>query len=130
MNRKLVFALLVAMLFSLIAVPGMAQTVCSGIVYFQPEGGSDLPPNDGTKDAPFQTQAKAFEILRALNGNCAIELDEVGDQVQIHIRALPPETGVPVAGGVLYLLGGIGALLLFSVGLWLRRKGTLVPVPS
>ncbi len=94
MNRKLVYALLVAMLFSLIAVPGMAQTVCTGIVYFQPDGGSDLPPNNGTKDAPFQTQAKAFEILRALNGNCAIELDEVGEQVQIHIRALPPETGV------------------------------------
>lgn len=129
MTRKLVYALLAAILLSLVAVPGMAaQVVCSGIVYFQPNGGSDVSPNDGTIDLPFQTQTKAFEVLRALNGNCAIELDDVGDQVKIHIRALPPETGVPVAGGVLYLLGGIGALLLFSLGLWLRRKGTPAPV--
>jgi hypothetical protein len=130
MSRKLVYALLTAILLSLVAVPGMAQTVCSGIVYFQPDGGSDVAPNDGTKELPFQTQAKAFQILRALNGNCAIELDDVGDQVTVHIRALPPVTGAPLAGGVLYLLGSIGALLLFSAGLWLRRKGNLNPVAA
>jgi LPXTG-motif cell wall-anchored protein len=132
MTRKFVYALLVAIVLSLAVIPAMAQTVCSGIVYFQPSGdiGSDVSPNNGTKANPFQTQAKAFAMLRALNGNCAIELDEVGEPIKTHVRALPPETGVPAASGVLYLLGALGALLLFSAGLWLRRKGIPAPITT
>ncbi|MBX3001125.1 MAG: hypothetical protein KF893_21560 [Caldilineaceae bacterium] len=126
MTRKLVYALVTAILLSLMAAPMMAQTVCRGIVYFQPDGGNDVT-NNGLKDSPFQTQAKAFQSLRYHNGNCAIELDDVGEPVRTHIRALPPETGVPLAGAILYLLGGIGALLLFSAGLWLRHKGAPMP---
>jgi hypothetical protein len=119
------FVLLMALLFSLSAIPAAAQLVeCVGIVYFQPEGGDDVG-NDGTRERPFKTQEKAFEVLRALNGNCAIELDELGEQVAVHVRAVPPVTGVPLASEALYALIVAGALLLFGAGWWLRRKGVV-----
>ena len=125
MSRSLMLALVVVMLLAAAVVPTAAYTSpCNaGIAYFQPDGGNDASPNNGTKDKPFKTRAKAESLIGA-QGGCVLELDADGDQVgkAIVIAGLPP-TGVPMAQEVIVILTGMAAIALISLGVWLRRRG-------
>ena len=125
MSRSLMLALVVVMLLAAAIMPAAAYTSpCNaGIAYFQPDGGDDMSPNNGTKDHPFKTRAKA-ESLIGPQGGCVFELDVDGDQVgkEIQIAGLPP-TGVPMAQEIIVILTGMAAIALISLGVWLRRRG-------
>ena len=124
MSRSLMLALVIVMLLAAAIMPAAAYTSpCTTTVWFQPDGGNDVSPNNGTKDLPFKTRAKA-ESLIGRQGGCVLERDADGDQVgkAIVIIGLPP-TGVPLAQEVMVLLTALAAIGLISLGVWLRRRG-------
>ena len=124
MSRSLMLALVIVMLLAAAIVPAVAYTSpCTTTVWFQPDGGNDVSPNNGMKDKPFKTRAKA-ESLIGRQGGCVLELDVDGDQIgkAIVIAGLPP-TGVPLAQEVVMILTALAAMGLISLGVWLRRRG-------
>jgi len=132
MIRTILRVLLILSLLSIPVLPVLAESPCDpGIAYYA-DFGSDVPPNNGTRDNPFQTKAKAESYVKATtNGGCVIQLvkddDDVVKEGDITVLVRSGASGVPLPQPVMLMLAGVAAVLLLVGGLWLRRR-SIVPV--